>query len=150
VRGEDRRQVRAKEERVELGCGQPLDVEDVRVEAAQGSEPERVLRGLERQAQRRSPEHARRERVEELPAPVAVRFRRGAEPEAGRDELDVRTRPRQRRRELVVVRRREGRRIGEQDAHGFVRYAAWPCSCERGTSSTGTPIRLSAGPFSVG
>src|SRR4029078_10400187 len=32
-------------------------------------------------------------------------------------------RPGQRRSELVVVRRREGRWIGEQDAHGLVRYA---------------------------
>src|SRR2546428_580922 len=68
-------------------------------------------------------DHARREGVEELPAPVSLRLRRVAEAEAGRDELDVHARPRERRSELVVVRRREGRRIGEQDAHGLVRYA---------------------------
>ena len=54
VRREDRGQVRAEEERVELGRGQPLDVEDVRVEAAERGEAERMLRDLERQAQRAS------------------------------------------------------------------------------------------------
>ena len=58
VRREDRRQVRAEEARVELGRGQPLDVEDVCVEAAQGGEPQRVLHDLERQAQRRAAEDA--------------------------------------------------------------------------------------------
>ena len=82
-----------------------------------------MLRDLDRQAQRRPAEHARGEGIEELPARVAVRLRRVAEAEAGGDELDVRARPRERRGELVVVRRREGRRIGEQDAHGLVRYA---------------------------
>jgi len=127
VCGENGRQVWAEEERVELGDGEPLNVEDVRVqaalEAAQRGKPERMLDNLERQAQPRPPEQARREGIEELPAPVSLRLRRVAEAEAGRDELDVHARPRQRRGELVVVRRREGRRIGEQDAHGLVRYA---------------------------
>ena len=123
VRGEDRGQVRAEEERVELRRGQPLDVEDVGVEAAERGEPERMLGDLERQAQPRAAEDARRERIEELAARVSVRLRRVAEAEARGDELDVRARPRERRGELVVVRRREGRWIGEQDAHGFVRYA---------------------------
>jgi endonuclease/exonuclease/phosphatase family metal-dependent hydrolase len=119
---EDGGQVRPKEVRVELWRGQPLEVEDVRAEQAKRGEPERMLRDLERQTQRRAAEEARRERIEELAASVSVRLRRGAEAKARRDELDVRPRPRQRRGELVVVRRREGRWIGEQDAHGLVRY----------------------------
>jgi endonuclease/exonuclease/phosphatase family metal-dependent hydrolase len=115
--------VGTEEERIELRCGQPLDVEDVCVKAAEGGQPERVLHNLERQAQRRPSEEARRGGIEELPAPVSVRLRSGAEAEARGGELDVRSRPRERRRELVVVRRGEGRRIGEQHAHGLVRYA---------------------------
>src|SRR6185437_7435844 len=48
---------------------------------------------------------------------------RGAETEARGHELDVGAGARERCRQLVVVRRREGRRIGEQDTHGSVRYA---------------------------
>src|SRR4029078_2711208 len=58
----------------------------------------------------------------ELPAPVSVRLRRGAEAKTRGDELDVGPRPCQCGGERVVVRRREGRGIGEQDAHGLVRY----------------------------
>jgi Endonuclease/Exonuclease/phosphatase family len=115
-------QVRSEEEGIELRRRQPLDVEDVRAETAERGEPERVLGDLERQAQRRSAEDTRRERIEELSARISVRLRHGAEAKAGRHELDVGAGPRERRRELMVVRRREGRRIGEQDAHGFVRY----------------------------
>src|SRR5262249_28914313 len=85
-------------------------------------EPERVLRGLDRQPQRRPAEHARREGIEQLAPRISLGLRRVAEAETGRDEVDVQPRPRQRRRELVVVRRGEGRRIGEQHAHGLVRY----------------------------
>ena len=85
--------------------------------------PERMLRDLERHAQRRPPEDARRHGIEDLPAAVAARLRRVAEAKARRNELDLCAGPRERLRELVVVRRREGRRIGEQDAHGLVRYA---------------------------
>ena len=123
VRREDRGQMRAEEEGVELGRGEPLHVEDVGVEAAERGEPERMLRGLERQPQNRPPEDARRDGIEELPAPVAGRLGHGAEAKAGGHELDLRPCARQRLCELVVVRRREGRRIGEQDAHGLVRYA---------------------------
>src|SRR5207253_7052883 len=87
----------------------------VRPESPESGEPERMLRDLQRQAERRPSEDPRRERIEELAAPVAVRVGRGSEAKAGGDELDVRARPRQRRGELVVVRRREGGRIGEQD-----------------------------------
>src|SRR4029078_12822049 len=68
-------------------------------------------------------EEARREGIEERPARVSVRLRRGAEAKTRGDELDVGPRPCQCGGELVVVRRREGRRIAEQDAHGLVRYA---------------------------
>ena len=124
VRREDRGQVRAEEVRVELGRGQPLDVQHVRAEAAERGEPERMLRDLERQAQPRAAEDARRERDRRA---RGARYPSGsgavAEAEARGDELDVRARARERRGELVVVRRREGRWIGEQDAHGLVRYA---------------------------
>src|SRR2546421_10401634 len=82
-----------------------------------------MLRHLEWQAQRRAAEEARREGIKELSASVSVRLRRGAEAKTRGDELDVGARPRQCGGEFVVVRRREGRRIGEQDAHGLVRYA---------------------------
>jgi len=120
---EDRREMRTEEVRVQLRGWEPLHVEDVRVNAAQRSEPERVLRDLDRQAQRRPAEDPRREGVEELPAAVSLRLRSDAEAKARGDELDVRPSAREGRGELVVVRRREGRRIGEQDAHGLVRYA---------------------------
>ena len=116
-------QMRAEEERVELGRRQPLHVEHVRLDAAERGEPERMLRDLQRQAQRRTAEDARRDGVEDLPPRVSLRLGHVAKAEARRDELDLRSRPRERRSELVVVRRREGRRIGEQDAHCLVRYA---------------------------
>jgi hypothetical protein len=52
VRREDGRQVGAKEERVELRHGEPLHVEDVRLEAAERGQPQRMLRHLDRQAER--------------------------------------------------------------------------------------------------
>ncbi len=122
VRREDRRQVRTEEERVELRRRQPLHVEHVGLDAAQRGQPERMLRDLDRKAQRRAAEHAGREGIEELAARVSLRLRRVAEAKTRGDELDLRARPRERRGELVVVRRGEGRRIGEQDAHGLVRY----------------------------
>lgn len=123
VRGEDRRKVRTEEKRVEFGRGKPLHVEHVRLHASESRKPERVLRSFERQAQARAAEEARRERVEQLTAAVSVRLRCLAEAKAGGHELDVRARPCECRRQLVVVRRREGRRIGEQYTHGSVRYA---------------------------
>src|SRR5262245_23867208 len=82
-----------------------------------------MLRHLDRHAQPRAAEDARRNGIEELAAPVSLRLRHGAEAKTRGHELDLRARPRQRSSELVVVRRREGRGIGEQDAHGLVRYA---------------------------
>ena len=85
----------------------------------QGSpgEAERVLGGLERQAQSRSPKQPRRQRIEELAPHVAVGLRRLAEAKRRRHELDLGARARKRRRELMVVCRRERRRICEEDAH---------------------------------
>jgi endonuclease/exonuclease/phosphatase family metal-dependent hydrolase len=123
VRREDGGQVRVKEERVELRDRQPLHMEDVSLQAAKGGEPDRVLGHLERQAQPRTAEEPRREGVEELPPAVSVRLRDGPEAETGGHQLDVRALAGERRGELVVVRRGEGRGIGEQHAHGSVRYA---------------------------
>ena len=107
-----------KRTRVELRRGQPLHVEDVRVEPVERAQAERMLRRLERQPQARASEDPRRKRIEELAPPVAVGYRRFAETEMRRDELDIGARARERGSQLVVVRRGEGRRIGEQDAHG--------------------------------
>src|SRR5215471_8761660 len=82
-----------------------------------------MLRDLDRHAQPRTTEDARRKGIKELAAPVTLGVRHGAEAKARGDELDLGTRPGKRRGELVVVRRGEGRGIGEQDAHGLVRYA---------------------------
>ena len=77
-----------------------------------------MLQRLQRQAQARPFEEARRERIEALASPVAVRVGQVTEAEAGRRELDLGARARQRGGELVVVPGRERRRIGKQDAHG--------------------------------
>ena len=103
-----------------------------------------VLDRLQRQPQPRAPEEPRRERVEPLAAPVAVRRRDVAEAEARRRELDVGAGAGERRGELVVVPRRERRRIGEQDAH---RSSVDPCSSGPGTSFTATRSRRSAASF---
>ena len=81
------------------------------------AEPERMLRRLERNPQPRVTEDARRQGIEELASPVAVRRGRLSEAKARRDEVDLGAGARESRGELVVVRRREGRRIGEQDVH---------------------------------
>ena len=99
-----------------------------------------MLGDLQRQPQPRALEEPRRERVEELAARVAVRRRRLAEAEVRRDELDVGAGARERGRELVVVGRRERRRICQDDPHPTVGYAACRSSSARGTSSTATPL----------
>ena len=76
-----------------------------------------MLERLQRQPQARAPEQARRERIEELAPPVAVGRGRVAEAEARGDELDLGAGAGERGRELVVVRRRERGRVGEDDAH---------------------------------
>ncbi len=123
VRREDRRQMRPEEIRVQLRRGHPLDMEHVGTDASERGEAERMLRHLDRQPQRGPSEDARRERIEGFAARVSLRLRRLAEAKARGDELDLSPGARQRRGELMVVRRREGRGIGEQDAHGLVRYA---------------------------
>ena len=82
-----------------------------------------MLGDLERQPKARPAEDARRERIEELPPHVAVRPRRIAEPEVGRHKLDVGARARESGGELVIVGRRERRRICQDDAHRTVGYA---------------------------
>jgi hypothetical protein len=79
-----------------------------------------VLERLQRQAERRAAENSRARRVEELGAAVAVRPRRLAEAEARGDERDSGAGTGERRRQLVVVLRREGGWIGEHDAHWAV------------------------------
>jgi len=123
VGGEDRRQMGSEEERVEFWSRQPLEVQNIRLQPAERGESERMLRNLDWYAQPRTTEDPRRKGIEELAAAISLRFRHRAEAKARGHELDLRTRAGQRRSELVVVRRREGRRIGEQDAHGLVRYA---------------------------
>lgn len=118
VRGEHRREMRVEEAHVELGRGEPLHVQDIRVEPVKPGEPERMLRRLERNPQARAVEDARCEWIEQLPPPVAVRRGRVSEAEARRNEVDLGAGAREGRRELVVVRRRESRRVGEQNMHG--------------------------------
>ena len=107
----------AEQPRVELGGGEPLQVHDVGGHPGEPRQAERVLEHLQRQAQPRAAEESRRERIEELAPAVAVRLRDVAEAEARGDELDLGARARERRRERVVVRRREGGWIGDDDAH---------------------------------
>jgi endonuclease/exonuclease/phosphatase family metal-dependent hydrolase len=90
VGGEDRGRPEAQP-RVDLGEGEPLDVQHVGPRRRQPTHHVEVLDGLQRQAQARAraPEEARRERVERLGAPVALGRGQVAEAEAGRRELDV-------------------------------------------------------------
>ena len=95
---------------------------DVGIEERQPREAERVLQRLHRQPQARAAEEPRGERVEELAPPVPDGSGRGAEAEPGGDEVDVGARARQGGGQLVVVRRRERRWVGEDDAHGSLDY----------------------------
>ena len=90
---------------IELGRREPLHVDDVGRNAGEPHETERVLERLQRQPQSRALEEPRRQRVEELSAPVPVGLGDGAEAKARGDEVDVGSRAGERRRELVVVRR---------------------------------------------
>src|SRR5205814_7724800 len=56
-------------------------------------------------------------RVEDLPPCVPVRSRRVSEAESRGEELDLGARAPEPRRQLVVVLRREGRRVAERDVH---------------------------------
>ena len=103
--------------RVELGRGDPLQVDDVRRDAGEPSQAQRVLEHLQRQPQPRAAEEPRGERIEELAPAVAVGLRDVTEAEARGDELDVGARAGERRGERVVVGRRESGWIGDDDAH---------------------------------
>src|SRR5207253_2478279 len=92
-------------------------------------------------------EDARRDGVKGLLAPVAVRDRRLAEAKPRREQLDFRACARERRRELVVVLRRERGWIGENDTHGG-RTVVLRCWSEAGTSTTATPLRPGRAPTS--
>ena len=58
------------------GQREPLQVDDVGRRRRQPGQPERMLQRLQREPQARAPEEPRRERVEELAPPIAVRRRR--------------------------------------------------------------------------
>ena len=116
VRGEDERARRAEECHVELGRGEPLQVEDVGLSSQQTAHRDRVFH-----EPRGDPGGAvldpRGASIEALLEPVAVRGRPPTEPEGCRDELDLGACAGERRSQLVVVRRRERRWIGEDDVH---------------------------------
>ena len=116
VCGEDERRGVPEQANVDLGRRQPLHMDDVRRRRPQAHQPDRMLDRLQRQPQPRVAE-TRRERVEELASRVSLRFRGGAEPESRRDQVDVGADPSQGGGELVVVRRRVRRRVGDDDAH---------------------------------
>ncbi len=147
VCSEDRRHARPQEPRVELRH-EPLHVHDVRTAAIQGSDAEGMLDDLQGQPQPRAAEQPRGERVVRLAAYVPDRRRNVAEAEARREELDVGAGARKRRRELVVVRRRERGRVGEDDSHGR-RLRVCRCSSVRGISSTAMPSLRSGARTSV-
>src|SRR6266508_3665709 len=107
----------AEESVVELGRGQPLEVHDVRMPPCEPREADRVLEQLDRDAEPRAAKEARADGIEELAPAVAVRRGRLAETERRGDELDVCARPREGRGQRIVVLRREGWWVGEQDAH---------------------------------
>ena len=79
-----------------------------------------VLDRLQRQAGARALEEPRRERIEALDPPVAVRRGQVCEAETRGRDLDVGARPGERRGELVVVPGRVRRRIRDHDSHGPV------------------------------
>ena len=117
VCGEDRWHARAKEPCVQLGRCEPLHVQDVRAAQQEGGRSGQVLGRLEGQPEPGTAKQPRAERIERLAAAIAVRSRDVAEPKLRGDELDVRAGPRERGGQRVVVRGREGGRVGEDDAH---------------------------------
>ena len=121
VGGEHERRAVAQQPRVGLRQREPLHVDDVGRSRCEARQAERVLEHLQRHAQPRAAEEARRERVEELAAPVAVGLGDGAEAKARRHELDVGSRASERGGERVVVRGREGRGVGDDDAQEVLR-----------------------------
>ena len=134
VGGEDGRRPEPEMD-VRLWQGQPLQMQNVGTR--QGERPHHVdvLDPLQRQPKPRTSEQPRGERVEPLAASIPVGGWNLAEPEPGRRELDGRAGSGERRRQLVVVPRRECRRIREQYAH---RSSVDLCSSGPGTSFTAT------------
>jgi hypothetical protein len=116
VRREDGGHAEARVD-VELGHGEPLHVQDVCTCCGERSEHVQVLDGLQRKPHPRPPEESGRDRVEPLRATVSSRLRQLSETEARSPELDVGAGACERLGELVVVPRRERRRIGQDDAH---------------------------------
>ena len=115
VRGEDRRRAEPRRRASTCGSASHCTCSDVRPRAARASaSTARCSTAFSGSRRRERAEEPRRERIEALacagsrPAPGGV-----AEAEARGDELDVRARPRERGGELVVVPRRERRRVGE-------------------------------------
>ena len=120
VGGEDERRPVAKQPRVHLREREPLNVDEIGRGRCKARKAERMLQHFQRQSQPGAAEEPRGKRVEELTAPVAVRLGHGAEAEARGHEGDVGAGADECLRERVVVRRREGGGIGDDDAHGFV------------------------------
>jgi len=114
----DGRRPRPEEAYVERRCGKPLDVQHFGSPSGESRHPDRVLEQPKWKPERGAPEQPRAERVEELASPVPLLRRGLAEPEARGRQLDLRACTREGRRELVVVLRREGGRIGQENAHG--------------------------------
>ena len=114
---EDERCVDPKEPVVELGRGQPLKMDDVGLASPQAHEPDGMLDELHRDTQPRALEYPRAHGIEELRTPIAVGRRRLSEAKRRRDELDLRPGAGERGCECVVVRRREGGGVGNEDAH---------------------------------
>ena len=92
-------------------------MDDVRRSFVEPEHAERMFERFYRNAKPRAAKRARAERVEELVAPVPARCGGFGETEARRDELDVRAGLSERRGEVVVVIRRVGRRIRDNDTH---------------------------------
>ena len=111
MRSHDRRPGAREQARVDLGQRGPLHVEDVPAAAPKADETDEVLDCSKRQAQPRPPEQASAERVEELDSAVAGRLVALTEAKLRRQELDVEIELGERTRQMVVVGRREGRRI---------------------------------------
>ncbi len=139
MRREDRRRAKAQPD-IGLGEREPLQVQHVRCRAAEAPQHVEMLHAFQRQPQPRAPEEPRRQRIERLAAPVPDGRRDRAEAKVRGRHLHIGARAGERGRELVVVPGREGRRIGEQDAHVS---SVDRCSSAPGTCTTATARRRS-------
>jgi hypothetical protein len=86
--------------------GEPLDVNDVGFDGAQSSQSSQMLDQFKRQTTAGALKEARRERVEQL-SPAIRGYGSGPETKARSDQLDICPGSHERRRQLVVVLRRE-------------------------------------------